>query len=257
MKHSSSAIVDRKNILFPPLHITLGIMKYFVKTLSIEGVCFTFLISAFPSLSFEKLNAGVFDSPQIRQLVKDEHFIGTMTELQRNAGLAFKNTVKYFLGNTRAQNYTKIAQHLSESNKILGCNMIIKLQFLHSYVADFPKNLGAVRVEQGVRFHQYLKVMEALYQDRWDAHMMSNYCCSIKRECPRIKKHSRKVTSEHFDLNMYVCRLLHIFEHSQFYIISVLVMCRSLRYGSADPASQKDRPDPIPAKSNESADTDS
>ncbi|GBM57446.1 hypothetical protein AVEN_24217-1 [Araneus ventricosus] len=74
-------LVDRKNIIFPPLHMKLGLVKQFVKALSIEGDCFKYLISAFPSLSFQKIKAGVFDGPQIRQLVKDEHFIGKMTEL--------------------------------------------------------------------------------------------------------------------------------------------------------------------------------
>ncbi|GBO33273.1 hypothetical protein AVEN_105595-1 [Araneus ventricosus] len=48
-------LVGTKNIIFPPLHIKLGLMKQFVKTLSIERDCFKHLISAFPSLSFEKL----------------------------------------------------------------------------------------------------------------------------------------------------------------------------------------------------------
>ncbi|GBN58840.1 hypothetical protein AVEN_120875-1 [Araneus ventricosus] len=74
-------LADRKNIIFPPLHIKLGLMKQFVKALSIEGDCLKYHISAFPTLSFEKIKAVVFDGPQIRKLVKGEDFIGTMTEL--------------------------------------------------------------------------------------------------------------------------------------------------------------------------------
>lgn len=166
-------------------------MKQFVKALSIEGDCFKYIISAFPSLSNEKIKAGVFDGPQIRQLIKDEHFTETMTELERNAWLAFKNIVKDFLGNTRAPNYIEIVQQLLESFKKLGCNMSIKVHFLHSHLANFPENLGAVSDEQGERFHQDLKVMEARYQGRWDVSMMADYCWSIKRECPQTE-HSRK-----------------------------------------------------------------
>ena len=72
---------------------------------------------AFPGLSIEKIKAGVFDGPQIRQLIKDEHFIGTMSELEKNAWLSFKDVVKNFLGNTRAKNYTEIVQKLLESTK--------------------------------------------------------------------------------------------------------------------------------------------
>lgn len=71
-------------------------MKQFVKALSIEGDCFKYINSGFPSLSYEKIKAGVFDGPQIRKLIKDEHFTETMTELERNAWLAFKSIVKTF-----------------------------------------------------------------------------------------------------------------------------------------------------------------
>lgn len=106
----------------------------------------------------------MFDDPQIRQLVKDEHFIGIMIEQQTNAWLAFKNLVKEFLGNTRAQSYTEIVQQLLESFEILDCNMSIKVHFLHSHLADFPIKLGAVSDEQDERFHQDMKIMDARYQ---------------------------------------------------------------------------------------------
>jgi len=54
------------------------------------------------------------------------------------------------------------------------------VHFLYSHLADFPENLGAVGDEQGERFHQDLKIMEARYQGRWDVHVMSDYCWRIK-----------------------------------------------------------------------------
>ena len=62
-------MVDREKIIFPPLHIKLGLMKQFVKALDKEGDCFLYICSAFPSLSYEKVKAGVFDGPHIRQLI--------------------------------------------------------------------------------------------------------------------------------------------------------------------------------------------
>ena len=184
-------LVDRKNIIFPPLHLKLGLMKQFVKALATEGDCFKYILTAFPSLSFEKIKAGVFDGPQIRQLIRDQHFIGTMTELEKNAWLSFKAIVTDFLGNTRAENYTEIVQKLLDSYKTLGCNMSIKVHFLHSHLDKFPENLGAISDEQGERFHQDLKVMETRYQGRWDRHMLADYCWSIRRDCPQIP-HFRK-----------------------------------------------------------------
>src|SRR5258705_11455305 len=93
-------LVDRKNIIFPPLHIKLGLMKQFIKALPTEEDCFKYVITVCPSQSFEKLKAGVFDGPQIRQLIKDKHFIGTMSELEKEClvsiqghceGLSWKN----------------------------------------------------------------------------------------------------------------------------------------------------------------------
>lgn len=58
--------------------------------------------------------------------------------------------------------------------KDLGCNMSIKVHYLHSNLNRFPENLGDFSEEQGERFHQALKIMEDLYQGRWDTHMMAD-----------------------------------------------------------------------------------
>ena len=141
-------------------------MKQFVKALSPDGDCLKYIILTFPGLSIEKIIASVFNGPQIRQLIKDQQFTGTISDLGKNAWLSFKDVVKNFLGNTRASNYTEIAQKLLESYKALGCNMSIKLHFLHGHLNNFPKNIGAASDEQGERFQQDLKVMEERYQGR-------------------------------------------------------------------------------------------
>ena len=60
-------LVDRDRILFPLLHIKLGLIKQFTKALDKDGDCFTNLCQAFPGLTMEKLKAGIFDGPQIQQ----------------------------------------------------------------------------------------------------------------------------------------------------------------------------------------------
>ncbi|GFU49023.1 uncharacterized protein TNCV_2333161 [Trichonephila clavipes] len=52
--------------------------------------------------------------------------------------------------------------------KELGCNMSIKIHFLHSHLDRFPQNLGDFSEEQGERFHQGLRTMEERYQGWWD-----------------------------------------------------------------------------------------
>ena len=59
----NDSLVDRDGILFPPLHIKLGLIKQFNKALDKDGDCFTYLCQAFPGLTMEKLKAGIFDSP--------------------------------------------------------------------------------------------------------------------------------------------------------------------------------------------------
>ena len=56
-------IVDRKKIIFPPLHIELGLMKQFVEALATVGDSFNYIILVFPRLSIEKIKAELFDGP--------------------------------------------------------------------------------------------------------------------------------------------------------------------------------------------------
>ena len=47
----NNLLIDRKNIILPPLHIKLGLMKQFVKALDRSGDCFGYICSTFPGLS--------------------------------------------------------------------------------------------------------------------------------------------------------------------------------------------------------------
>lgn len=82
-------------------------MKQFATGFSIEVKievkdCFKYLISAFSNLSFDKIKASVLDSSQIRKLLENENFIGTILENEDHAWFALKNTAKNFFGNMRA-----------------------------------------------------------------------------------------------------------------------------------------------------------
>ena len=49
-------------------------MKNFVKAIKREGNRFAFLPGKFPRISKEKLKAGIFDGPQVREPMKDPMF---------------------------------------------------------------------------------------------------------------------------------------------------------------------------------------
>ena len=177
-------LVPAKKVLLPPLHLKLGLMKQFVRALNMNGNCFKYIKRKFPKKSDAKLEAGVFDGPEIRRLIRDGNFEYSMTKVEKNAWLSFKSVVKNFLGNNKSLNYkTEIKKMLSNYQK-LGCRMSLKLHFFDSHVDYFPNNLGDYSEEQGERFHQDIKEMEKRYQGRWDEHMLADYCWNLKRDLP-------------------------------------------------------------------------
>ncbi|GFY01890.1 protein KIAA0100 [Trichonephila clavipes] len=166
------SLVDPKKILFPPLHIKLGLMKQFVKALHKEGECFKYLCEQFPGLSDAKLKEGIFVGLDIRKLLKVEAFVSNMEMKEKNAWNSFKLVVAGFLGNKKDPNYKALVAELLQNCKILGCNMSVKVHFLHSHLDYFPENLGAVSEEQGERFHQDIKEMERRYQGCLNHHVL-------------------------------------------------------------------------------------
>lgn len=116
----SDPLVQRKKIVYLPLHIKLGLMKQFVKALDHNGDCFYHICSTFPSLSEEK-KAGVFDGPQIRTLLRDAHFVAPINEVQARVWKAFFDVIKNFLENRKRDNYKEIVEELLLSFESLGC----------------------------------------------------------------------------------------------------------------------------------------
>ena len=133
--------VPREKIIFPPLHINLGLMKQFAKALDKTG-CFQYILSAFPGLCNEKLKAGIFDGHQIRKLIKHPNFQHSMKEIELARWLSFVEVVQSFLGNRKADNYKDIVQKLLDNFQALAINMSIKVHFLHSHFDRSPENLG-------------------------------------------------------------------------------------------------------------------
>ena len=171
-------------------------MKQFIKALNRDSLCIEYIAHKLPGLTMEKLKAGIFSGPQIRQLINDPHFITSMNEIESCAWSSFALVVKNFLGNKKAD-YTQLVEDMLFHFNRLGCNMSVKVHYLHSHLNRFPENLGDLSEEQGERFHQDMKTMEARYQGRWDAHMMADYCWNLMQDC-RGRSHSRKAYKRSF-----------------------------------------------------------
>jgi hypothetical protein len=142
-------LVEPSKILLPSMHLQLGLMKHFVETINQKEAAFTYLREKSPRLSEAKLNEGIFIGPQIRDLIKDEYLNKLLQGDKKAAWNSFEFVVKGFLGNRRAQNYEEPVNNLLRSYQRLGCNMSLKIHFLHSHLNFSPEHCGAVSDEHG------------------------------------------------------------------------------------------------------------
>ena len=128
-------------------------MKNFVKGMDKMGAAFNYIHGKFPKLSEAKIKEGIYVGPQIRELLRDEQFDSIICGREKAAWNAVRLVVKNFLGNFKAENYRELVDNLLYSYNNLGCNMSLKMHFLHSHLEFFPENCGAVSDEHGERFH--------------------------------------------------------------------------------------------------------
>lgn len=193
----SRPLVDPSKVLLPPLHIKLGLMKNFVKALDRDGSGFLFLCEKFKRKSMEKIKAGIFDGPEIRELMKDAIFDESLNPIELAAWLSLKEVIVNFLGNHRSSKYQTMVDELMENYRKLGARMSVKMHFLRSHLDYFPENCGYFSEEQGERFHQDLRVMEERYQGRWDVKFLADYCWCLKRDV-QSTQHKRKSMKRSF-----------------------------------------------------------
>lgn len=121
-----------------------------------------------------------------------------MTETESKAWKSFVLVMSNFLGKKKSDDHVQLVECMLSNLQELGCNMSIKIHFLHSHLDRFPQNLGDFSEEHGERFHQDLRTMEERYQGRWDSRMMADYCWSLQRDLPQLV-HSRKSYKRSFD----------------------------------------------------------
>ena len=100
----------------------------------------------------EKLKAGIFDGPQIRQLIRDPEFENSMNEVELESRKPFVPVVKNFLGNNKARNYAELAHNKLTAFRNLGCNVSVKMRYLFSHMDRFPEILASMSDKQGKRF---------------------------------------------------------------------------------------------------------
>ena len=129
-----------------------------------------------------KLKAGIFVGTQIRELMCDPEFKNKLNPLEFAAWEAFVLVVQNCLGNHRAEHYVELVDNVLKAYQRMGCQMSLKMHFLHSHLDFFPPNLGEVSDGHGKRFHQDISVMETRYQGRFNPNMIGDYCWFLQRE---------------------------------------------------------------------------
>jgi hypothetical protein len=96
--------------------------------------------------------------------------------------MAFEYVCRNFLGNEKSENYNEIVQELISSYSAAGCNISLKLHFLHSYLDLFLENTGTVSYERGESFHRDVSQIEKRYSGKCSCNMSRDYYSSLIRE---------------------------------------------------------------------------
>ncbi len=148
-------LVDPKQVLLPPLHIKLGLMKNFVKALYANNNGLYYLVEKFPHISAAKMNAGILIGPQIWELMWNHKFDRCLVGYEKNAWESFKLIMKNFLGNHISPDYEQVVHELLKNMQALGSRMS-KMHFLYSHLDYFPSNCGDYSEDQGECFFKTL-----------------------------------------------------------------------------------------------------
>lgn len=193
----SLPIVRAEDIILPPLHIKLGLMRNFVCALTkTNSEAIDFLDVMFPQLSRVKVEAGIFTGPQIRKVVRSEEFKQCLTDDQKNAWESFKDVLTGFLGNFRDPDYVNKIDKMLENYEKIGANLSLKMHCLKSHKDVFPDLLGAWSDEHGERFHQEMSDIESRFNGQYTPNMLGEYCWFLVRDTKAI--HKRRGPMKHF-----------------------------------------------------------
>ena len=124
-------------------------------------------------------------------------FLDAFAEL-RKATISFvMSACASFLGHVKVENCKKLVEDLLNAYQTLGCNMSLKIHFLHPHLDFFPSNLGAVSDEHGKSFHQDISTTEKRYSKEWSQNMLADCCWNLTEEVS-IASNKRRICRKMF-----------------------------------------------------------
>ena len=83
-----------------------------------------------------ELKTGIFDWPQIRELIRDKDSPSKLRPLELKAWESFFQVLQNFLGNHKAQNYEKLVGDMLKSYKHMDCRR--STSFTHNLISSRP-----------------------------------------------------------------------------------------------------------------------
>ena len=193
-------LIPIEKILLPPLHIKLGIVKNFIKSLDKNGPAFLELQKNFPRLSTMKIKegillylfnqivcfinkiVGILNGPDIRRLTRSELFEDALNATEQKAWKNVKDLIKNVLGNSRASNWKEIVQNTICSFKPLEVRMSLKVHFLHCHADKFAEQTPLESDEHGERFHQITARLENWYSGKKLDSLLGDICWNLIEE---------------------------------------------------------------------------
>jgi len=140
MNVENQPLVGLSEILFPSIHLKVGLTKKFCKGHEPRRSCLYLLTRKVPQTKWGKVERRYFHWSTNTDLIKDEYLDKLLQGDENAVWDSFKFVVEGFLGNRRAQNYEELVSNILQSYQKLGCNMSLKYTS-STRIWIFPRDL--------------------------------------------------------------------------------------------------------------------
>lgn len=187
-------LVSADKLLFPPLHIQLGLVNVFMQTLDQDSEAFGHIISRFPKMQPQALFRGSLNGKDIQALFKDEEFEQKLAPKHKAAWESFRDVSWNFLGTSKIKkckacsgqhllsflsskkspDFRDKVERLVQTYEVRDGKMTVKLHFLAYHLDHFPENVGLMGDQQGECGHQVLRPFEQRYKNNVSG-MLADY----------------------------------------------------------------------------------
>ena len=137
----------REQILLPPLYLKIEAYKLISKALNQEGQLLNTEVSKIYHKHLKASNYDNYDSLQIQQCIKNTKFADQMNKFSLLQTVIYSSTRLQFCGNQKAIKYVELVKTMHLNVAVIGCNISIKVHYLHNNLNCFPVHLDSCSKE--------------------------------------------------------------------------------------------------------------